>query len=84
MQSGIWTDDDFDRVIICGRWEFWVRRLVGKATYPVAIDTYLEYVPGIRSIICLLMRTGPVGIAQVAHKRSIERLVPDNEPGFDT
>lgn len=47
--------DEFDRAIVCGRREFWVAVLVGKATYRIVIDTYI---PRIRSIICLLMRAG--------------------------
>lgn len=39
-----------------------------------------RYVTRMRSTICLLMRVAAVRVARVAHKRSIGRLVPDNEP----
>lgn len=69
--------DEVDRAIVCGRGEFWVAVLVGKATYRIVIDTYI-YLEHVR-LFAYWCVPGPIGIAQVAHKRSIERSVPDNE-----
>lgn len=75
-QSGIWTEDHFDRRDCLRSW----RILSAPLRWKGNLSYRHRYVTRVRSIICLLMRVAAVRMARMAHKRSFGRLVPGNEP----